>query len=93
MAKAMNLAETRKWVAGELRKLADDIEFQRVLAFSFSTPAEVIEVEPEDGDRIVRRAFTGVKGLYVTYTEHPLAVDRVQRVQETNINDESKGSS
>ena len=93
MAEAMNLAETRKWLAAGLRKLADDVEHQRVLSFNVSMPAEVIEVEPEDGDKFVRRAFTGVKGVYVTYTKHPLAVDRVQRVHETNINDESKGSS
>ena len=91
MAKAMNLAETRKWLAGELRKLADAVEHQRVLGFSVSTPAELVEVDPEDGDEFTRRAFTGVKGLYVTYTEHPLADGRVQPFHETHMTSASPG--
>ena len=91
MAKAMNLAETRKWLAGELRKLADGVEHQRVLSFSVGMPAELVEVDPEDDDESVRRAFTGVKGLYVTYTEHPLADGRVQPFHESNMTSASPG--
>ena len=91
MAKAMNLAETRKWLAGELRKLADAVEHQRVLSFSVDMPAELVEVDPEDGDEFTRRAFTGVKGLYVTYTEHPLADGRVQPFHESQISTRDPG--
>jgi hypothetical protein len=67
----------RTWLAGELRQLATDIELKRVLAFSWSQPHEIVEVTPEEGDTGVRRAFTGVRSLFVTYTKHPLVTDRV----------------
>ena len=82
---AVSTHETRKWLASALRKLADDVERQRVLSFNVSMPTEVVEVEIEDGDKSVRYACTGVKGLYVTYTEHPLATERVRHVHETNL--------
>ena len=52
---------------------------------------EVVEADPEDGDEFVRRAFTDVKGLYVTYTEHPLADGRVQPFHESNMTSASPG--
>ena len=79
------MTEARLWLAEQLRTLADDLEQQRVLAFSFSSPAEFVELKPEDGDTLVRRAFTGVRSLYVTYTEHPLTDGRVQHFHDANI--------
>lgn len=82
-----DMKAARTYLAGELRNLAEDIEKQRVLAFSWSQPHEIVEVKPEDGDTAVRRAFTGVRSLIVTYTEHPLATERVDAYLTDNLKD------
>lgn len=77
------------WTVKQLRDLVDNIENQRVLAFRFCSPADIVICSPEDGDTMVRRALTGVKALHVTYTEHPLAVDRVDVVHDRHYADET----
>ena len=75
----------RTWLVKLLGDLARDVETKRVLTFSVSTPHEIIDVELEEGETHIRRAFTGVKGLHVTFTEHPLAVDRVPDFHDANV--------
>lgn len=77
----------RAWLAGELRKLAGAIEDRRVVAFAASTPLEIVQVPPQPGDQWEKHAQTGVKGLYVTFTERADATERVEAFHALRVPD------